>query len=266
MCRRNNPPYFISAYGIAVKHGFKGTEEEWLKSLRGKPVYELDLRGNVTAPLTGASSYDLTDTVNREAVFAAADGGSTIILTINREMQIMSAVRTWSQSVVLTQEVVRGDAYRVFSALYAEEQDMGYGEITLRFNFDGAWKCTLKVSPQKISNSSGNGAGGTTFTPHVDNDGNLSWSNNGGLKNPETVNIKGPAPVKGADYYTEEEKEAFVEEVLDSLNMVSEIDFSNFMNGSFTEVVDGQPVTHTVTFDEKGNPKTIDGISLTFPA
>ena len=29
------PRYYITAYGIAVKHGFEGTEEEWLESLRG---------------------------------------------------------------------------------------------------------------------------------------------------------------------------------------------------------------------------------------
>ena len=73
-------------------------------------------------------------------------------------------------------------------------------------------------------------------------------------------------PVKGTDYYTEEEKTELVEEVLDSLNMVSAIDFTNFSSGSFTEVVDGETITHTVTFDDNGNPKTIDGISLTFPA
>lgn len=27
--------YYFSAYGIAVKHGFEGTEEEWLLTLRG---------------------------------------------------------------------------------------------------------------------------------------------------------------------------------------------------------------------------------------
>ena len=27
--------YYITAYGIAVKHGFTGTEEEWLASLKG---------------------------------------------------------------------------------------------------------------------------------------------------------------------------------------------------------------------------------------
>ena len=41
------------------------------------------------------------------------------------------------------------------------------------------------------------GADGVTFTPSVDSSGNLSWSNDGGRQNPETVNIKGP---KGEDY------------------------------------------------------------------
>ena len=40
------------------------------------------------------------------------------------------------------------------------------------------------------------GAPGTTFTPSVDSEGNLSFTNDGGLPNPEPVNIKGP---KGDD-------------------------------------------------------------------
>ena len=36
-----------------------------------------------------------------------------------------------------------------------------------------------------------NGADGVTFTPSVDSAGNLSWTNDGGLSNPDTVNIKG---------------------------------------------------------------------------
>ena len=31
------PGYYISPYGIAVKHGFVGTEEDWLASLKGDP-------------------------------------------------------------------------------------------------------------------------------------------------------------------------------------------------------------------------------------
>ena len=29
------PQYYLSAYGIAVQHGFEGSEEEWLESLTG---------------------------------------------------------------------------------------------------------------------------------------------------------------------------------------------------------------------------------------
>ncbi len=42
------------------------------------------------------------------------------------------------------------------------------------------------------------GPQGYTFTPKVDASGNLSWTNNGGLNNPSTVNIKGPQGATGA--------------------------------------------------------------------
>ena len=42
-----------------------------------------------------------------------------------------------------------------------------------------------------------NGEDGATFTPSVDSAGNLSWTNNKGLTNPPTVNIKGPKGDKG---------------------------------------------------------------------
>lgn len=43
-----------------------------------------------------------------------------------------------------------------------------------------------------------NGENGVTFTPSVDNEGKLSWTNNGNLDNPETKNIKGPKGEPGA--------------------------------------------------------------------
>ena len=42
------------------------------------------------------------------------------------------------------------------------------------------------------------GVRGITFTPAVDSRGNISWSNDGGLKNPQTVNITGPQGDTGA--------------------------------------------------------------------
>ena len=41
------------------------------------------------------------------------------------------------------------------------------------------------------------GTNGATFTPAVDDAGNLSWSNDKGLANPNTVNIKGDTGAKG---------------------------------------------------------------------
>lgn len=41
------------------------------------------------------------------------------------------------------------------------------------------------------------GANGTTFTPTVSSAGVLSWTNNGGLNNPTSVNIKGPQGERG---------------------------------------------------------------------
>lgn len=43
---------------------------------------------------------------------------------------------------------------------------------------------------------------GVTFTPHVSETGDLSWTNDGGLENPETVNIMGPEGPEGARIYT----------------------------------------------------------------
>lgn len=61
------------------------------------------------------------------------------------------------------------------------------------------------TTPNLKGTSGSDGTNGVTFTPSVDTDGNLSWSNDGGLQNPDTVNIKGPqgntggvtAPVNG---------------------------------------------------------------------
>lgn len=58
----------------------------------------------------------------------------------------------------------------------------------ITFNFKG-----LKGEKGDAGSGSGSsGENGATFTPAIDSDGNLSWTNDKGLDNPETVNIKGP--------------------------------------------------------------------------
>ena len=54
---RGFPGSYLSAYAIAVKHGFPGTEHQWLQSLRGekgcpgdsvRPVGEAWLKNHLT--------------------------------------------------------------------------------------------------------------------------------------------------------------------------------------------------------------------------
>lgn len=54
-CYRNETPetigvywrgYFLTAYGIAVKHGFQGDEKAWLESLTGAPGQDVEMQYN----------------------------------------------------------------------------------------------------------------------------------------------------------------------------------------------------------------------------
>ena len=96
-------------------------------------------------------------------------------------------------------------------------EDDGNGNITIR---------TL------TGEEGGTGTPGVTFTPSVSADGVISWTNDGGLDNPEPVDIKGPAgqkgdtgapgaagktPVKGTDYFTAADKTEMVNAVLAAL-------------------------------------------------
>ena len=65
-------------------------------------------------------------------------------------------------------------------------------------NIKGPKGDTGEQGPQGIPGENGNpGENGSTFTPSINANGDLSWSNDGGLPNPETVNIKGPQGPRG---------------------------------------------------------------------
>lgn len=99
------------------------------------------------------------------------------------------------------------------------------------------------------------GENGATFTPNVSETGNLSWTNDKNLENPETVNIRGPqglqgiqgtqglqgdkgekgddgyTPVKGTDYFTEADKQEFIEAVTEDASS----NFVQIVNSKTTE-------------------------------
>jgi len=67
---------------------------------------------------------------------------------------------------------------------------------------NGNWFYYNDITEQYIdSGVQAQGDDGVTFTPSVDLSGNISWTNNGGLLNPSTINIKGPAGNDGKSAY-----------------------------------------------------------------
>lgn len=55
----------------------------------------------------------------------------------------------------------------------------------------------VKDMQERADNGEFDGKNGFTFTPNVDSQGNLSWTNDGDLENPQTVNIRGEKGDKG---------------------------------------------------------------------
>ena len=111
---------------------------------------------------------------------------------------------------------------------------------TARQTAENAREDYITALRQSIENGDFDGA---TFIPHLDENGNLSWSNNKELDNPPTINIMGPQgpqgetgpkPVAGTDYYTQEEKEDFAAQVIAE----SKTEIENFTSDKKDEITD----------------------------
>lgn len=79
-----------------------------------------------------------------------------------------------------------------------------------------------EMGPQGVK-----GDQGPVFTPYVDQQtGVISWTNNGGLSNPQSVNIKGPAGQDGQDYVlTASDKQDIANLVLAALPNGDEVSY-----------------------------------------
>lgn len=106
------------------------------------------------------------------------------------------------------------------------------------------------------------GDDGAVFVPEISEAGILSWTNNGGLPNPEPVDIVGDdghTPQKGTDYFTEEDKDELVERMLDSIPRVSSVLVDR--EGSTTTMAvtleDGTQTALVIQYGAGGDPETI---------
>ena len=108
--------------------------------------------------------------------FNGSDGLSFIIAGYYETAEALAAAVT---------EPKTGEAYGVGT-------DAPY-DIYIWDAVNGLWRNNGRIQGAKGSN----GAPGATFRPSVDAAGNISWTNDGGLDNPVSQNIRGPAGQNG---------------------------------------------------------------------
>lgn len=141
------------------------------------------------------------------------------------------------------------------------------------------------------------GEDGGYYIPSVSDTGELTWAGSkADMPGVPAANIKGPkgdkgekgdpgkdgedgadgapgangyTPVKGVDYYTDAEKAALVEDVAEAVTptAITAISVTEASNGNVTitnTLEGGATETITITADANGNPKTVNGIPITW--
>ena len=148
-----------------------------------------------------ASQYDAMLAKQEEEAFAAANptGALTVATAKPDEPGVaMSAYNAALASLNHTLTAAAGNKVRVISewtisyaaaALPAEGEE---GSDTLN-------QLLTVLQDLKRGAQGEKGERGTTFTPAVSADGTLSWTNDGGAKNPPSVSIRGPQGEPGKD-------------------------------------------------------------------
>lgn len=106
---------------------------------------------------------------------------------------------------------------------------------------------------------------GATYVPSVDLDGNLSWTNEVGLPNPEPVNIKGYSPVisvreieGGRELIITDQKQSQTVQILDGEDGYSPVILVQEIEGGRKLIITDQRQSQTVTIMDG-----IDGVSPT---
>ena len=106
-------------------------------------------------------------------------------------------------NTMFTTELSKFSVYSNVSELPATARDGAVAAIDddetyiMYMFYDNSWHALTQKGDKGDTGSQG--PAGPYFTPSVNAAGDISWTNNGGLTNPETKNIKGPQGLPGVD-------------------------------------------------------------------
>ena len=231
--------YYLTAYGIAVKHGFVGTEEEWLRSLEGKqgdPGAAAQLRYNATA----------------KAIEWKAEGSGTwksIVKLSELQGEVVTATLSEVQEAAENAGKAKTDAEKAAeeAAKAKEMAELSVGK-TSYIGENGNWYAWNGVKeifydtgiraqagslvyygdnpPEDVGVWIDPNGESCTFAPYIGENGN--WytfdASREGFADSGVCAI-GRTPQKGTDYWTETEKDEFVQDVLKAMPDGDEVEY-----------------------------------------
>lgn len=196
----DNPPYYLTAYGLACKRGFTGTLDEWLASLVGPPGPQgvgFVLLGSYA---TEAELRSAHPTGKAGDCYKVGTGEAETVFYWDPEEKDWESVRVMGPTGQAGKDGAPGPAGADGTSVTHR-----WSGTTLTVTSASGTSSADLQGPAGENGADGatgpagtDGADGTTFTPAVSETGVLSWTNDGGLTNPEPVDIKGPPGEDGA--------------------------------------------------------------------
>ena len=144
-------------------------------------------------PLQSDNSFILTTITSKES-------GNWKLLLLLKETEFNGNITDETTENIVISDIIVG----TISDNYIEDTEINpesdpnlnifYEELEAQINY-----LSSDEFANLIYSKIGNGKDGATFIPSIDENGNLSWSNDKGLENPETINLKGPKGDPGND-------------------------------------------------------------------
>ena len=154
--RDKKPEYYITAYALAVKAGFRGTLEQWLESLHGfDPVISSErIPGGTRVTITGAqgpTSFDVMDagpvnSVNGKigaVVLGAEDVGAWPNTAVPENGSVVGSdeedAQGWYDAGVLGPLNAKDDVSAIFAVQHLYDNRSGILSVRVRRQTDGTY-------------------------------------------------------------------------------------------------------------------------------
>ena len=149
--------YYITAYGIAVKHGFQGTEEEWLKSLKGDGGEPIVIRYDETAQQL-QWKYE-SDTQWQELLSLSELQGDVVSQTLAAAQSAKTAAEAAQSAAEIAAQTTGADAAAAKSGADTATEKAAAAAVSAKTATDAAGEAqTAESSAKGYASTSGTNA------------------------------------------------------------------------------------------------------------